>query len=82
MWTHLCCECGKLLGCAALGSLELPVADHVGGFNPSAGGAGRMEGLKAHHRAGDQLYKSTILLKDSVQIFDLADLDCAATAKQ
>ena len=39
-----------------------------------------MEGLEAHHRAGDPLYKTMILLKDIVQIFDLPDLDCVATA--
>lgn len=39
-----------------------------------------MEGLEAHHPAGDPLDKTMILLNDIVQIFDRPDLDCAATA--
>ena len=81
-WTQLCCELGKLLECVQSIVVELPLSDHVRGLDPSDGGAGRMASLEAHHRAGDPLYKSTILLKDSVQIFDLQDFDslpCSGT---
>lgn len=39
-----------------------------------------MERLESHHRARDPLDEAMILLEDIVQVFDLPDLDCAATA--
>ena len=75
--TQLCCGRRKLLECSDPIGLKLPLADHVSGLEPSQCCVGRVEGLKAKHRARDPLYETVVLFHDVVEVFDLEDLDGA-----
>ena len=47
----------------------------MGGFDPSKRRRSRVNGLEAHHRAGDPLDEAVILFENVVEIFDLPDRD-------
>ena len=79
-WTYLCCQRREGLEGSGPVGRDLTLADHVGGRDAGDGRSDRVESLEAHRRAGDPLDETMVLLKEIVQIFDLSDLDCAATA--
>lgn len=80
LWTHLCREPGKGLESRGAVGWDQPLADHVSCLDPGDGRGGRMERLEARHRARDPLDEAVILLKNVVQVFDLPDLNCVASA--
>jgi len=54
---------------------QLAFADHVCSLDAGDGCGSGMEGLEARHRSGDALNEVMVLLKNSIQVFDLQDFD-------
>jgi len=54
---------------------KLALPDHMRCFNAVDSGLGGMEGLEAHHGAGDLFDKSVVLLDDVVQVLHLQYFD-------
>ena len=59
---------------------DLPLADHVRGFDPGDGGRSRMERFETHHRTGDTLDKAMVLFQYVIEEFNLSHHDGAPVA--